>query len=51
MVDWIFSLGFCTLNQWTAENAPWVMHFAVSRPLGGLRGEGDLSPLLTWLRR
>lgn len=27
------------------------MHYAVNRPLGGLRGEGDLSPLLTWLRQ
>lgn len=30
---------------------PVVLHFAVNRPVGSLRGEGDLAPLLPWLRR
>ena len=33
------------------EMAPWMLHYAVNRPLGALRGEGDLAPILTWLRR
>jgi len=28
-----------------------VAHFAINRPVGALRGEGDLVPLLPWLRR
>ena len=28
-----------------------MCHFAINRPLGALRGEGDLAPLLPWLRR
>ncbi len=27
---------FITLRRYTAENAPWMMHFAVSRPLEGV---------------
>ncbi len=34
-------------RRYTAENASWMMRYAVNRPQGGLRGEGDLSPLLT----
>ena len=30
---------------------PVVLHFAVNRPAGCLRGEGDLAPVLPWLRR
>ena len=30
---------------------PWMLHYAVNRPVGAIRGEGDLAPLLTWLRR
>ena len=30
---------------------PWMLHYAVNRPIGALRGEGDLAPLLIWLRR
>jgi len=26
-----------------------MLHFAVNRPAGGLRGEGDLTPILPWL--
>ena len=31
--------------------APVVLHFAVNRPVGCLRGESDLAPILPWLRR
>ena len=30
---------------------PWMMHYAINRPVGAIRGEGDLAPLLVWLRR
>ena len=30
---------------------PWVLHFAVNRPAGCVRGESDLAPMLPWLRR
>jgi hypothetical protein len=37
----------------TADDArvPVMLHYAVNRPVGGLRGESDLAPLLPWLRR
>ena len=28
-----------------------MLHFAVNRPVGGVRGEGDLVPILPWARR
>ncbi len=30
---------------------PVMLHYAVNRPLGALRGESDLAPILPWLRR
>jgi len=30
---------------------PIMLHFAVNRPVGAIRGEGDLTPILPWLRR
>lgn len=30
---------------------PVLLHFAVNRPVGALRGESDLGPILPWLRR
>jgi hypothetical protein len=30
---------------------PVLLHYAVNRPVGALRGESDLAPLLPWLRR
>lgn len=30
---------------------PWVRHYAVNRLPGAVRGQGDLVPLLPWLRR
>ena len=31
------------------ENRPEMLHFAVNVPDGGLRGSGDLDPILSWL--
>ena len=30
---------------------PVMLHYAVNRPVGALRGESDLAPILPWLRR
>lgn len=30
---------------------PIMLHFAINRPVGALRGEGDLNPILPWLKR
>lgn len=30
---------------------PIMLHFAINRPVGAMRGEGDLNPILPWLRR
>src|SRR5690606_7487141 len=30
---------------------PVLLHYAVNRPVGALRGESDLAPILPWLRR
>ena len=32
-------------------DAPIMLHFAVNRPVGAVRGEGDLVVILPWLRR
>ena len=34
-----------------ADPAPVMLHFAVNRPIGAVRGESDLAPILPWLRR
>ncbi|MFN8464563.1 MAG: hypothetical protein U0X20_03395 [Caldilineaceae bacterium] len=31
--------------------APVMLHYAVNRPVGALRGESDLAPVLPWLKR
>ena len=33
------------------KEAPWMLHYAVNRPVGAVRGEGDLAPMMSWLRR
>lgn len=33
------------------NEAPWMLHYAVNRPVGAVRGEGDLSPLLKPLQQ
>lgn len=32
-------------------DTPMMLHFAVNRPVGAVRGESDLAPILPWLRR
>ncbi len=32
-------------------DTPVMLHYAVNRPVGCVRGQGDLTPLLPWLRR
>jgi hypothetical protein len=36
-------------------NAPdataWMLHYAINRPIGALRGESDLAPIIIWLKR
>jgi hypothetical protein len=51
------------LRRWAAYNeiddarladgsfAPVMLHYAVNRPVGAVRGESDLAPLLRWLSR
>lgn len=39
------------LNGLSADEAPVMMHFAVNRAVGAMRGEGDLTPIRHWLRR
>jgi hypothetical protein len=42
-------------NEWlkgeSPTTVPLMMHFAVNRPVGAMRGEGDLTPVRHWLRR
>ena len=28
-----------------------MLHYAVNRPIGAVRGEGDLTPILPWAKR
>lgn len=32
-------------------STPLMLHYAVNRPIGAVRGESDLAPILPWLRR
>ena len=41
-------------RRWTGQEprpGPICLHFAVNRPVGCVRGESDLAPVLVWLRR
>ncbi len=33
------------------NSKPVMLHYAINRPVGAVRGEGDLTPILPWLRR
>lgn len=33
------------------ELKPWILHFAINRPAGTIRGESDLSAILPWIKR
>jgi hypothetical protein len=37
--------------QATQIDQPLMLHYAVNRPVGAVRGESDLAPILPWLRR
>jgi len=30
---------------------PWMLHYAINRPVGTIRGESDLSSILPWIKR
>jgi hypothetical protein len=52
------SAGVGEVRWWKSPNHPEValdeavmLHFAVNRPVGAVRGESDLAPVLPWLRR
>ena len=34
-----------------SSTAPILLHYAVNRPIGALRGESDLAPILPWMQR
>jgi len=34
-----------------STTAPVLLHYAVNRPIGALRGESDLAPILPWMQR
>jgi hypothetical protein len=34
-----------------SAETPLMLHYAVNRPVGAVRGESDLAPILPWLRR
>ncbi len=39
------------LGQSVPVSTPLMLHYAVNRPIGAVRGESDLAPILPWLRR
>lgn len=64
--DYETELAYHEVRRWDAEPQVWVspwheraadlatpvmLHYAVNRPIGALRGESDLAPILPWLRR
>jgi hypothetical protein len=38
-------------SQLDSPDQPVILHFAINRPPGAVRGESDLAPLLIWLNR
>jgi hypothetical protein len=45
---WWIGVGSVDANQ---VEQPLMLHYAVNRPVGAIRGESDLAPILPWLRR
>jgi len=43
-------LGPAHPDAWTGTQ-PLMLHYAVNRPVGAVRGESDLAPILPWLQR
>ena len=52
---WWFSPEGIQLRKANGEDVPkdepWMLHYTINKPLGGIRGESDLAPILIWLRR
>ncbi|MBI2952804.1 MAG: hypothetical protein HYY30_00690 [Chloroflexi bacterium] len=48
-IDWVGKIEGGTEGRWW--NVGECRHFAVNRVVGALRGQGDLVPMLPWLRR
>ncbi len=48
---WISPANIAAYDSDADGLRPWMLHFAVNRPIGAIRGESDLAPILTWLRR
>ena len=52
--EWLSPEGLRRQEQETGKlhpTAPVMLHFAINRPIGTVRGEGDLVPISDWLRR
>lgn len=47
--EWLSSAA--VMERWASlpDNKPEMLHFAVNVPDGGIRGSGDLDPVLNWL--
>jgi hypothetical protein len=45
------ALGRARGGRGGSHYPPLMLHFAVNRPIGAVRGEGDLTPILPWARR
>ena len=48
---WIGPAHPAALSLDNGKLPPVMLHFAVNRPIGATRGEGDLVPILPWARR
>ena len=52
---WWFSPEGIELRKQAGEEVPreepWMLHYTVNKPIGAIRGESDLAPILIWLRR
>lgn len=50
---WWISPNHPTANDRDAQGnlQPWVLHYAINRPAGMVRGESDLSAILPWIKR
>ena len=50
-VVWKSPLGATSADGVMDHTIPWMLHYAINRPPGALRGESDLGSILPWLRR
>lgn len=47
-VKWWMGVGSAEAQD---SEVPLMLHYAVNRPVGAVRGESDLAPILPWLKR